>query len=98
GEAGGGGGARGGRPGPQGRGKKPRSSAPAREAAVCNTPNPFQPSAIAPAASAALAASERTAAPSLRAKAPWPISQIGRLRSLAVLTVASVSGPAPRYS
>ena len=81
-------------------GTKPTSSAPTREAAVCRTEKPFQPSWIAPTETAALAASDRIAAPSGRASAPCPISH-----DLAVLQFRgrdarrrsrSVSGPAPR--
>ena len=53
---------------PPSPGTKPRSSAPTREAAVCSTEKPFQPSLTAPSSTAALAASASTAAPSGRAE------------------------------
>ncbi len=53
-------------------GVKPMSSAPTRLAAVCSTPKPLQPSRTAPICVANCAASDSTAAPSGRARAPCP--------------------------
>jgi len=67
-------------------GRKPRSSAATRDAAVCSTLNPFQPPSakvpagpIMPVSMAIFAASRRIAAPSERATAAGPRISIGRL-------------------
>ena len=64
-------------------GRKPRSSAPTRPAAVCRTLKPFQPPSpagpIMPVLRAICAAAARIAAPSARASAPWPTISIGCL-------------------
>ena len=83
--------ARSGRPRP---GTKPRSSAPTREAALCSTLKPFQPSFTAPRSTAALAASDAIAAPSSRANAAAPTSTSGRsaLRSVSAKLCRAMIG------
>ena len=87
------------------RARSPRSSAATRDAALCRTRIPFQPSLSAPNSIAALAASAAMAAPSGRAKAPAPIRierTFGRLQRFGEFALAEIGErfprPAPRYS
>ena len=88
---------------PPSPGTKPRSSAPTRDAAVCRTQKPFQPSLTAPNSIAALAASAATAAPSGRAKrarADENERPFGRLQRFGEFALAEIGeafpAPAPR--
>ena len=77
---------------PPSPGTKPSSSAPTREAAVCSTQKPFQPSFTAPSSIAALAASAAIAAPSGRASAPAPTMISGRSAVFSVSAKLTLAG------